>query len=134
MRGGKPGAFMRFALLDEGQIILPVNHLIMSVGIICIPVFRGVCRGSFPFYLIGKKLAPFFFNKVYFLLIIGSPEIRIGRVPQVFSFLKPFGHDVVLPKFAKIIADSKGVEVLNQGIADSGIDEIAALVFGDFLS
>ena len=105
----------------------------MSVRIIGMPVFGWLCRDIFPFYLITEKLAPLFLHKVYFLFIIGSPEIGISCVAQVFSFLKALRHNVVLPEFAKIIADSKGIKVLNQCVADSGIKEVAPLIFGDFL-
>ncbi|OFZ54395.1 MAG: hypothetical protein A3D92_01045 [Bacteroidetes bacterium RIFCSPHIGHO2_02_FULL_44_7] len=50
-----------------------------TIGIGRQKIFRNFTIFLLPFYFIGPKFTTAFFYKINFLLIIGSPKIKVGR-------------------------------------------------------
>ncbi len=50
-----------------------------------------------PFKLVAIQTTSGLFNKINFLLIVGSPIVTITMVLVVMIFLQPFGNTIILP-------------------------------------
>ncbi len=75
-----------------------------------------------------------FFDAVNFLLIISAPEIRIDGAPRRLVCLAALDEQIIFPQLPNIIAQSQGIEILNQAITYPIIVEVNPGVLGYFLT
>ena len=72
-----------------------------------------------PFEFITIQFAAVFFDAVNFLLIISAPEISIDCASGCLVCFAALHEQIIFPQLPNIIAQSQGIEILNQAIADS---------------
>ena len=69
-----------------------------------------------------------FFNQVN-LLLMCSPKIHIDPAVLIIVCLQPFAHHKVFPKRPAILAQGKRIKIIDERVADPGIDKIYFSVF-----
>lgn len=88
-----------------------------------------------PFALEGFEFAGGgLFDAVNFLLIVSAPEIRFALQFLVIDPFLALVHNEILPQGAGVRAQAQRLELIDDGVANSGIHEIVFRGAGHFLT
>jgi hypothetical protein len=61
---------------------------------------------------------------VNLLFLVTAPEIAVGKQPLIVVPFDPLGDDKILPQTAHITPQIRRIEIVDDGIAHSGIHKI----------